>query len=421
MLDRYVSRKNLPRLLACMIFLFAFLLYRNSVPNGYTLDDAIYYTENKFVQQGIKGIPGIFSKSTYFGFNGNNDQIYRPLPVACFAIEHSLHGNNPHFNHFINVIIYALCCSLLFFLLHRLFAGESIGIPFCITLLFTAHPIHTEVVASIKGLDEILAFLFSVLTLYCLLWHSDRKNTFGGLVAGLLSYLLCLLSKEHGLTLLGILPVALFTFRSLPIKRIVLLTLPFCLVALFYIVFRSRILDYFTFGQPLDVYNNALLAAHNRAAQLATAFVILGKYLRLLFIPYPLCWDYSYNQIPDHHLGRPKGVHVPDRVRNHADRRHHRSVEKTPCGLRHALFSSVIFNFHKPVHKNRRDSGRTAPFHPGARLLYCICHTGGKIRATAEVPEATAVSGYGCRHGTVRVHYRQPQFRLERQFHAFFP
>ncbi|MGA2508339.1 MAG: tetratricopeptide repeat protein [Chitinispirillaceae bacterium] len=297
MFEHYVSRKNLPLLLGCVIFLFAFLIYRNTVPNGYTLDDAIYNSENKLVQQGIKGIPVIFVKSTYFGYNGSNDQIYRPLPVACFAIEHSLYGNNPHFNHLINVLIYALCCSLLFFLLRRLFTGKSTAISFCITLLFTAHPIHTEAVASIKGLDEILAFLFSVLTLYCVLCHSDRKNIFA-LAAGLLSYFLCLLSKEHGLTLLGILPVTLFTFRTLPLKRIVMLTLPFCLVALFYIVFRSRILDYFTFREPLQFINNALLATDNRADRLATAFVILGKYLRLLFIPYPLCWDYSYNQIP---------------------------------------------------------------------------------------------------------------------------
>jgi Flp pilus assembly protein TadD len=307
MLDRCISRKNLPLLLAFVLFLFAFLLYRNTVPNGYTLDDAIYYTHNKYVQQGIKGIPGILTKSLYFGFNGHNDQIYRPLPLVFFAIEHTFYGNNPHFNHFINMLLYALCCSLLFVLLRRLFAGKSIAIPFCITLLFTAHPIHTEVVASIKGLDEILAFLFFVLTLYFLVCHSDRKNNVG-LAASLLSYLLCLLSKEHGLTLLGILPVALFTFRSLPLKRIVLLTLPFCLVALFYIVLRSRILDYFTFGEPLSLINNALMATDNQADRLATAFVILGRYLRLLFIPYPLCWDYSYNQIPITTWADPKAI-----------------------------------------------------------------------------------------------------------------
>jgi len=297
MLERYIPPKDLPLLLSFIIFLFAFLLYQNTVPNDYALDDTIYYSDNKFVQQGLQGIKGIFTKSTYFGWNGKNDQIYRPLPVACFAVQHSLHGNNPHFNHFVNVCLYALCCGLLLLLLRRLFTGVPLAIPFCITMLFTAHPIHTEAVANIKGLDEILAFLFFVLTLLFLLYHNDRKRP-GFLAASVASFLLCLLCKEHGLTLLGILPLTLFTFRSLPVKRIVLLMAPFCCAALCYLVFRNSLLDNFTFGEPLLVIQNTLMAADNRADQLATAFLILGRYLRLLFIPYPLCWDYSYNQIP---------------------------------------------------------------------------------------------------------------------------
>ena len=295
--EKYFSRRNLPWLLALSLFLFAFLLYRNTVPNGYTLDDATYYTHNKFVQQGIRGIPAILTKSLYYGFNRENDQIYRPLPVVCFAIEHALYGNNPHINHFFNVLLYALCCSLLFFLLRRLFAGSSLIIPYCITLLFAAHPVHTEVVATVKGLDEILAFLFSVLTLYFVVYYYDTKKTYF-LALSLLSYPLCLFAKEHGLTLLGIIPITLYTFRSISVKKIVLLTLPFCSVALLYVAFRSTILDYFTFSQPLSCINNTLMAADNPADRLATAFLILGKYLRLIFIPYPLCWDSSYNQIP---------------------------------------------------------------------------------------------------------------------------
>ena len=315
MQQQYLTPRNLPRLLSLSIFLFAFLLYQNTVPNDYALDDTVYYSNNKFVQQGFKGIKSIVTKSTYFGWNGKNDQIYRPLPVACFAVQHSLHGNNPHFNHFVNVCMYALCCSLLFFLLRRLMIGVPLAIPFCITLLFTAHPIHTEVVANIKGLDEILAFLFFILTFLFLLFHIDRKHPgipagipAGFLAASVASFLLCLLCKEHGLTLLGIIPLALFTFRSLPFKRIVPLMLPFCCAALFYIIFRNSILDSFTFGEPLLVIQNTLMAADNRADQLATAFLILGRYLLLLFIPYPLCWDYSYNQIPITTWADPKAL-----------------------------------------------------------------------------------------------------------------
>ena len=45
MLERYITPQKLPILLSLFVFLFAFLLYQNTVPNGYTLDDAIYYTD----------------------------------------------------------------------------------------------------------------------------------------------------------------------------------------------------------------------------------------------------------------------------------------------------------------------------------------------------------------------------------------
>jgi protein O-mannosyl-transferase len=297
MVEKHFSPGKIPWLLALVLFLFAFLLYRNTVHNGYTLDDAIYYTDNKFVQEGIKGIPSIFGKSTYFGFNGENDKIYRPLPVACFAVEYSLFGNNPHLNHFVNVVLFALSCCLLFFAMKRLFAVFPLWIPFCIGLLFAAHPIHTEVVASIKGLDEILAFLFSIIALLGLINYCDSKKA-AWYALGLAAFPFCLLAKEHTLTLVGIVPITLYVFRSFSLKRIAVLTLPFLFIALLFIVVRNHILDSFTFSQPLSLINNTLLATNSSADRLATAFVILGKYLRLLFVPYPLCWDYSYNQIP---------------------------------------------------------------------------------------------------------------------------
>jgi protein O-mannosyl-transferase len=297
MLERAITPRRLPFLLSLALLLFAFLLYRNTVPNGYTVDDNMYYTDNKFVQQGLKGMKMIFTKSPFFGFNGTNDKIYRPLPLACFALQHALYGNNPHFNHFVNVFLYAACCALLLLLLRGLFAGTSLSVPFCITLLFTAHPIHTEVVANIKGQDELLALLFSILTFLFLFLYNDRKRPVF-IAAGTLSFLLCLLCKEHGLTMLGTLPLALYVFRSTRIKKIALMMSPLCIAVLAYIIFRNSILDNFTFGKPLGLINNTLMAAHSSADRLATAFLILGKYLRLLIIPWPLCWNYSYNQIP---------------------------------------------------------------------------------------------------------------------------
>ena len=53
-------------------------------------------------------------------------------------------------------------------------------------------------------------------------------------------------------------------------------------------------------GEPyhLLLIDNSLVAAKDFMEKSASAFVILGKYLYMQFVPYPLSCDYSYNQIP---------------------------------------------------------------------------------------------------------------------------
>ena len=51
-----------------LIFGIAFLLYANTLTHGFVLDDAIVITDNMYTQQGVKGIGGILSNDTFFGF-----------------------------------------------------------------------------------------------------------------------------------------------------------------------------------------------------------------------------------------------------------------------------------------------------------------------------------------------------------------
>src|SRR3989337_3056428 len=52
----------------------------------------------------------------------------------------------------------------------------SEAISFVITLLFASHPIHTEAVANIKGRDDILNFIFLLLSLLFMLKFIDLKE-----------------------------------------------------------------------------------------------------------------------------------------------------------------------------------------------------------------------------------------------------
>jgi hypothetical protein len=141
------------------IFSFAFLLYSNTINHDYALDDTGAIQQNLNVKKGITGIPDIL-KMDLWEQSEVRLGYYRPLSLITFAIEYEFFQNAPHVHHFTNVLFFATSCVILFLVMHALLGNVHQFIPLCVTLLFAAHPIHTEVVANIKSRDEILSFLF---------------------------------------------------------------------------------------------------------------------------------------------------------------------------------------------------------------------------------------------------------------------
>jgi hypothetical protein len=204
---------KLKKQLGFFIAIFSFVLYAQSISFDYAYDDITVIQGNRLIKEGIKAIPDLMTSDYWYGFSGNKEgAIYRPASLVMFAIEWTLFPDNPMPSHLINVVLYAFSCFLLFFLLCHLFQNNLI-VPFICTLLYAAHPIHTEVVNNIKCRDEILCFLFSVLALLFYLRYYATKNI-SSILLGSLFFFLALLSKETGITFLVIIPLTLFVFRE---------------------------------------------------------------------------------------------------------------------------------------------------------------------------------------------------------------
>ncbi|MEI7725578.1 MAG: tetratricopeptide repeat protein [bacterium] len=299
------ARKHAPRrtnplelfVFPSLLFLFAFILYGNTINHDFALDDDIVTRKNIFVQEGFAGIPMIFSKGFLYGFNQRNDQSYRPISLLSLAVETGFFGSKPGVHHFLNILYYALACVVLFLLLKKLFLNYSAWLPFAVTLLFVSHPIHTEAVANIKSRDEVLNLLLLLATLLKLFQFTDTGKKHY-LIISAAFYFLALLTKEQAITFLAIIPLTLFFFRKIPVGKILITCIPFFIVAGIYMVMRWAILDSVTFDEKMTVVNNTLAGAANMQERLATAMLILGKYMLLLLFPHPLSWDYSVNQIP---------------------------------------------------------------------------------------------------------------------------
>lgn len=273
---------------------FVFVIYGNSIQNKYSLDDHFVTYTNTQIQQGIKAIPAIFT--TLYSETERVQFGYRPLVKLTYAFEYQFFGANPHISHFFNVLLYGLCCIILFKLLIRFFKKINIVLPFVITLIFIAHPIHTEVVDSLKNRDELLSLFFSLMAIKYSFDFFDKKNNKKYIVYTLLMLLLAMLSKASAIVFLGLIPLSLYYFSTANLKKIALFTLSILgFVLFFYFAFRKLIP---TGHRPVLFWENPLFSEPDFLVKIATGILSLGYYIKLLILPYPLRFYYGYNQIP---------------------------------------------------------------------------------------------------------------------------
>ncbi len=302
---KILSVKFLPHLL---IFLAAFLLYGNTLTNDYALDDLIVIKENTFTKKGLSGIREIFSYDSFTGFFGTEKKLvaggrYRPLSIASFAIEYALAGGlNPFLSHLINILLFALTGSLIFIIFSRLIKSPPgkpwhLGIPFVASILFIAHPVHTEVVANIKGRDEIFALLFPLAALWLTLRYFEKKKPLMLLLANI-CFFFGLLSKENAIMFVIMVPLTIYFFTKIPLKDNLKVGVSFLFTALIFVFVRFLVLGYMNSGElPKELLNNPFLDA-TQGQKFGTILYTLGLYVKLLFFPHPLTHDYYPYHIP---------------------------------------------------------------------------------------------------------------------------
>lgn len=179
------------------------------------MDDELVTIHHRLTSKGISAIPEIFN-SPYYQDNMGYSYEYRPFVLSTFAIEHEFFGDNPNVSHFVNVLLYAFCCLLLFEVLSALLLDFNSLFLFLPVLLFAAHPAHTEVVCSIKNRDEILGLIFSFLTLILAL-RIARKINAGLLLLLAFTFSLAMLNKATYFIFghIAVLSLVLFTEVSL--------------------------------------------------------------------------------------------------------------------------------------------------------------------------------------------------------------
>jgi tetratricopeptide (TPR) repeat protein len=277
---------------SAVLALLGFALYVNTFGHQYALDDIAAVSQNLFVKKGIAGIPDLLS-TEFWHFSNISLGYYRPLSLITFALEQEYFKDNPNISHMINAGLYGLTGLVIGVLLQKWLTGQTIT-AFLIGLVFIAHPIHTEIVANIKGRDEILSFLFISLMLLSY-WRYLETKQWGWIAGACLSLYMAFLSKESSIVSLALIPAMQYWFARRNVWQSMSSLWPFLIVTALFFYQKKAMIGTLSGAPPVDWANYPYKILQTEKS---TTFKFLMYYIRLLVLPHPLVYDYSYNVIP---------------------------------------------------------------------------------------------------------------------------
>jgi tetratricopeptide (TPR) repeat protein len=221
------EEKKSNRFIYLIIGFLTFFVFANTIGNDYNMDDELVTRNHPLTSQGMRAIGEIFT-SPYYQDDMGYVYGYRPIVHVSFAIEHELFGEKASVSHFVNVILYVACVLLFLSLLLKWVGEQNKWIAIIAVLFFALHPIHTEVVASIKNRDELLAFFFALLSALAMIKFVE-KGKWWSLFWIAFYFALGMLSKKSIFSLTIILPISAVLLHSISWKK------------LFYIVFAFSV------------------------------------------------------------------------------------------------------------------------------------------------------------------------------------
>ena len=195
MTDITANKKN-DLILLAVIAAVAFAVFANSLTGDFVYDDARQIVRNPLIQD--NSLIGKALTSDVWAFKGDGtytaSNYWRPTFTAFHILNFRLFGLSPFGWHFLNVLLHAGICALVFLLLRRW--NLSPNLAFAIALIFAVHPVHVESVAWISGSPDLLfgaAFLGSLW--FADKWAAERSGIFYLFIA-LVLYALALGAKE---------------------------------------------------------------------------------------------------------------------------------------------------------------------------------------------------------------------------------
>lgn len=292
-----------------MVALIAFGVFYNSRNNQFVLDDHGIIKSNKITKNGIgmDNIKTIFTTSHRKGdVSDLEHSLYRPVAKLIFAAEYQWGDGKPEYFHTWNIFYMILCSCLLYWLLY-LATKKNWVLSLAIAGLFAVHPIHSEAVANIKSLDEVLGAIGVLGALISFHYYTKNNNPLL-LALALISYTLGIFSKESTIVAVALAPLYLYYFTDADRKKIVIASVVMLIGAGIFLAAREHAIGWFLHQPQKDpsALDNVLamtkldqtkVGGYQMHLFIPTVIYLMGYYVYTLFIPYPLSCDYSFASV----------------------------------------------------------------------------------------------------------------------------
>lgn len=278
-----------------LFFFLVFFLYGNTLFNDYAIDDELVLLNNELVKKGVLGIPDIL-KSHYDTGVGNGYE-YRPVLLISFALEYQFFGINPFISHLVNLLLFIILLCLIYSVFLKLIPKNYVGFLQLGLLLFLFHPINSEVINNVKSRDELLYFIFSMLALWGSIRYFSSKNV-SFLVFGFVMMVVASLTKISSVVFVLLIPFSLYFFNRVKFKKVLMVFFTLTLASSSYLIINYLLAPTLDDGiiRSFEYYENPLYFS-SFLERIPASIGIIGEYLKLLFLPYPLSFYYGYDQV----------------------------------------------------------------------------------------------------------------------------
>lgn len=188
---------------AVLIAVLALVSSITSLSNGFAYDDVLIILDSERLHD-WRRLLRVFGES-YWDGPGAPQDLYRPLILVWFGVQWAIGDGNPMVFHLVNIALYIALAVAVLGLARWVLPTRAAAVG---AVIWAVHPVHVEVTGNVVGQAELVTSLAIVIAVILFLRSRLASElTWGTVVLIGLLYPIAVLTKEHGITLPGLLAV----------------------------------------------------------------------------------------------------------------------------------------------------------------------------------------------------------------------